>query len=55
MSFAARAAIDNTELKVYGVGEWLQERHGGERGALGANCLRQWMPIAAIIVASTLH
>ena len=27
---------------------------GGERGALGANCLRQWMPIAAIIVTSTL-
>jgi len=47
--------IDSTGLKVFGAGEWLQERHGArERGALGESCILQWTPDTGTVMASIL-
>ena len=40
--------IDSTGLKVYGAGEWLQEKHGARAHAeAGANCISPLTPPAA--------
>lgn len=36
--------IDSTGLKVYGAGEWLQEKHGVRARRTGGNCIWRWMP-----------
>ena len=38
-----RPVFDSTGLKVYGAGQWLEEKHGPVPGATGGNSIWPWM------------
>jgi hypothetical protein len=39
--------VDSSGLKIYGAGQWLEEKHGAKTRRVGASCIWRWMPIVA--------
>ncbi len=39
--------IDSTGLKIYGAGQWLEDKYGVKAPDNGANCILLWMPTLA--------